>query len=101
MRCGVDHHRTNRVSGQMRLCRQSLGEAAKHLETFGDRVDSRSEEPVGAADHGIPFMHNCRHAKQRCREHRRNGRVAAKAYHRARADPFDKPAARQPFPGLA
>ena len=89
---GLDHHRTNRVSGQMRLRRQSPGEPAKHLETFGDRVDPRSEKPIGAADDGIPFMQKGRHAKPGRRQHRRNGRVAAKANHRARADPFEKPA---------
>ena len=72
----------------MRLSSHIIGDSAKHLEPLGDRLGPVGEEPVGAADDGVAFMQNNRHAEPGCRQHGRNRRIAAKANHRARTNLF-------------
>ena len=88
---GLDHHRANRISREMRLRGHVIGKSAKHLEALGDRLGPVGEKPVGAADDGVAFMQKHRHAKPGRRQHGRHRRIAAKANHRARTDLFKEP----------
>ena len=95
---GFDHHRTHRISGEKRLRGHAVRESAKRLKPLGDRIGTAGEKAVGAADDGVAFMQKGRHAKPCGRQHRRDGRVAAKTNHRARFHLFEKRARRKCAP---
>ena len=77
-----DHRRPHRIAGARRLGAKLLLAIQHPGEAGRDGVDPRRKKPVGASHHRVLLVDQRGDLAQRRRQHRRDGRIAAKADHR-------------------